>query len=195
MNKQLVIFLVTYTIFRDEFLLDPSAWWLKEVWEIQPDARTLPIVSEAQLRAQTGDQNQNTGRPEFAMISSPTGAALVDDVGTRVRLWPTPDSSRGYRYVYQEVPTFPALGSTAVDTSPHMHLLIFHGAMVELWTVRGDEERVALHERHYLRLMQLAVRRDVNRTRTRVQMRPLFRPGEPFPPFRVGTDPQIITDG
>lgn len=182
---------VAYTLYRDEFPLNPDVWWLKEIWEMQPDARQIPIVSESQLRRETGDQNQNTGRPEFAMISSPTGSETAEVIGTRIRLWPVPDASRGYRYVYQALPTFP---TTAVSESPHMHLLVFHGAMVELWTVRGEADRVALHERHYLRLVELSARRDVNRTRTRVVMRPLFRPGEGFPPFRIGTDPQFITD-
>lgn len=182
-----------FTIVRDEYELAADVIWVKRIWDAT-NARTLQLVGQEQLAETTGENFDTTlktaSEPELAMIVHPTTLTPADTVGTRVRLYPAPDSGFTINYTYCKLPEFPA---NQIITGNHLGNLLYLAAAAAYLLEDDDAGRAQLYEAKYLRKLPKAKKRDTNRARTRIVMRQQFTPGAGnIDPQRLIRDPRII---
>lgn len=182
-----------FSIIRDEYELQDDVIWVKRIWDAT-NARTLQLISQEQLAETTGENFDTTlktsSEPVLAMIVHPTTTTPASTVGTRVRLYPAPDSGFTISYTYCKIPTFPG---DELITGNHMGNLLYLAAASAYLLEDDDAARASLYEAKYLRKLPKAKKRDTGRARERIIMRQQFTPGAGnLDPQRLIRDPRII---
>lgn len=138
----------SYTTYRDQYALPSDLIRLISIREVDSE-RELEILSRTQW-AQIWEGAYETGRPAYAFLCD--AGDSVSSVGQYVQLYPIPDAVYGYQVLYDQLPTFPAAGGTAVPGAPIAMQAMVNGTLAALFL--HDPERGPIYEAAYLRHVQ-----------------------------------------
>jgi hypothetical protein len=154
----------SYNTYRDRYDMADGVLELTS-FRLNDPARNLTILGPLEWEALTHGDYQ-VGEPEYAMLVG-ADASEAGNTGTnqKIQLWPFPDDTYAFTYSYRSLLTLPSTGTDNLEVGPHLSTLLVYKAMQEIFRQMQEPDRSAEYLDSYQRLLLLAKRSELTRTR------------------------------